>query len=46
MPNGDRVANGNVHWIRVRQFWIDTALLQKSDDEGFTSRIHGVRRGA
>ena len=22
------------------------ALLQKSDDEGFTSRIHGVRRGA
>ena len=24
----------------------DGALLQKSDDEGFTSRIHGVRRGA
>lgn len=24
----------------------EVALLQKSDDEGFTSRIHGVRRGA
>ena len=24
---------------------IATALLQKSDDQGFTSRIHGVRRG-
>ncbi|WP_372675365.1 hypothetical protein [Aquicoccus sp.] len=23
MPNGDAVMNGNVHWIRVRQFWID-----------------------
>ncbi|WP_439123020.1 hypothetical protein [Marivita sp.] len=26
--------------------YIQWALLQKSDDEGFTSRIHGVRRGA
>ncbi|MGK7296021.1 MAG: hypothetical protein ACNS61_09395, partial [Candidatus Wenzhouxiangella sp. M2_3B_020] len=33
----------------VKGFWHyarGTALLQKSDDEGFTSRIHGVRRGA
>ena len=24
MPDGQDVPNGNVHWIRVRQFWIDT----------------------
>ncbi|MBN9022520.1 MAG: hypothetical protein J0H08_10605 [Rhizobiales bacterium] len=23
MPNGQVIPNGNVHWIRVRQFWID-----------------------
>lgn len=24
MPDGARVPNGNVHWIRLRQFWVDT----------------------
>ena len=23
MPNGQVIPNGNVHWVRVRQFWID-----------------------
>ncbi|SDB57560.1 hypothetical protein [Bauldia litoralis] len=23
MPNGQVIPNGNVHWIRLRQFWID-----------------------
>jgi hypothetical protein len=41
MPNGDRVANGNVHWIRVRQFWIDTYEEQYWDRVTTSETING-----
>ena len=41
MPNGARVANGNVHWIRVRQFWIDTYEEQYWDRVTTTETING-----
>jgi hypothetical protein len=41
MPNGARVPNGNVHWIRVRRFWIDTYEEQYWDRVTTTDTING-----
>ena len=41
MPNGARVPNGNVHWIRVQQFWIDTFEEQYWDRVTTTSTLSG-----
>ena len=41
MPNGEDVANGNVHWIRVRQFWIDTYEEPYWDKKTTQSTING-----
>jgi hypothetical protein len=41
MPNGERVPNGNVHWIRVRQFWIDTYEEQYWDRVTTSETING-----
>jgi hypothetical protein len=41
MPNGARVPNGNVHWIRVRRFWIDTFEEQYWDRVTTSSTISG-----
>lgn len=41
MPNGARVPNGNVHWIRVRRFWIDTYEEQYWDRVTTTATING-----
>jgi len=41
MPNGARVPNGNVHWVRVRQFWIDTYEEQYWDRVTTTATING-----
>ncbi|WP_412506656.1 hypothetical protein [Roseovarius sp. SYSU LYC5161] len=41
MPNGARVPNGNVHWIRVRRFWIDTYEEQYWDRVTNTTTING-----
>jgi len=41
MPNGARVANGNVHWIRVQRFWIDTYEEQYWDRVTTTETING-----
>jgi hypothetical protein len=41
MPNGDRVPNGNVHWLRVRRFWIDTFEEQYWDKVTTTQTVSG-----
>jgi hypothetical protein len=41
MPNGARVPNGNVHWIRVRRFWIDTYEEQYWDRVTTTQTLNG-----
>ena len=47
--SGETLEDGRARLVRhghLPEREVMTALLQKSDDEGFTSRIHGVRRGA
>jgi hypothetical protein len=41
MPNGARVPNGNVHWIRVRRFWIDTFEEPYWDRVTTTATLNG-----
>lgn len=41
MPNGARVPNGNVHWIRVRRFWIDVFLEPYWDKVVTTETLNG-----
>jgi hypothetical protein len=41
MPNGARVPNGNVHWIRVRRFWIDTYEEPYWDRVTTTATLNG-----
>ena len=41
MPNGQRIPNGNVHWIRLRQFWIDTYQEPYWDRVTTTTTLNG-----
>lgn len=41
MPNGARVPNGNVHWLRVRRFWIDVFLEPYWDKVVTTETLNG-----
>lgn len=41
MPNGQRIPNGNVHWIRLTQFWIDIYLEPYWDRVATTSTLNG-----
>jgi len=41
MPNGQRIPNGNVHWIRLRQYWIDTYQEPYWDRVTTTTTLNG-----
>jgi len=41
MPDGTDVPNGNVHWLRVRQFWVDTYEEAYWDKKTTSSAING-----
>ncbi|MDN2582971.1 hypothetical protein [Aquibium sp. ELW1220] len=41
MPNGQRIPNGNVHWVRLTQFWIDVYLEPYWDRVASTATING-----
>ena len=41
MPNGQVIPNGNVHWVRLRQFWIDIYLEPYWDRVSTTTTLNG-----
>ncbi len=41
MPNGQRIPNGNVHWIRLTQFWIDVYAEPYWDRVASTTTLNG-----
>ena len=41
MPNGQIIPNGNVHWIRVQQFWIDVFAEPYWDRVTSTTTLNG-----
>jgi hypothetical protein len=41
MPNGQVIPNGNVHWVRLRQFWIDIYLEPYWDRVTTSTTLNG-----
>ncbi len=41
MPNGQRIPNGNVHWVRLEQFWIDVYVEPYWDRVATTATLNG-----
>jgi hypothetical protein len=41
MPNGQVIPNGNVHWVRLAQFWIDVFLEPYWDRVSTTTTLNG-----
>jgi len=41
MPNGQRIPNGNVHWVRLTQFWIDIYLEPYWDRVAASATLNG-----
>ena len=44
MPNGQVIPNGNVHWVRVRQFWIDIYQEPYWERVTSTASINALRQ--
>lgn len=41
MPNGQRIANGNIHWVRLSRFWLDIYVEPYWERVTTTTAING-----